>query len=121
METFLRDYEGGRRTRRYVEGELPTLPFADDAFDLALCSHFLFLYTKQLAADFHAAAVRELCRVAREVGIFPLLALGNAPSPQVAIVSDALRRDRHDVAMETVPYEFQRGGNGMLRIRMPHV
>ena len=112
METFLDDYPGGG----YVAGELPALPFATGAFDLALCSHFLFLYSRLLAADFHIAAVRELLRVAREVRIFPLLALGSEPSAHVEPVMEAMRRDGHDAAIVAVPYEFQRGGNQMLRI-----
>src|SRR5262249_53598552 len=44
METFLEDYEAGRREGRYVAGALPNLPLADDSFDVALSSHFLFLY-----------------------------------------------------------------------------
>ena len=50
------------------------LPFNDGAFDLALCSHFPFLYSTQLGEAFHRAALREMCRVAVEVGVFPLLA-----------------------------------------------
>ena len=117
MEAFLADCDGGRREGRYVDAELPSLPFPDGAFDLAVCSHFLFLYTKQLPADFHIAAVRELLRVARDVRIFPLLALGGRPSPHVPAVVDELRRSGHGVSIDTVPYEFQRGGNQMLRIR----
>ena len=45
--------------------------FADREFDLALCSHLLFLYSEQLTADFHLASIRELCRVAGEVRVFP--------------------------------------------------
>jgi len=52
MQIFLDDYEAGRVAGRYVDAELPTLPFADGAFDLALCSHFLFLYTTQLGEAF---------------------------------------------------------------------
>jgi hypothetical protein len=117
MNAFLADYDEGRRAGRYVAGELPALPFADGAFDLAVCSHFLFLYTTQLGEDFHVASARELCRVAQEVRIFPLLALGGAPSRHVAPVAERLRRDGFDVAIEAVPYEFQRGGNQMLRAR----
>ncbi len=73
MDLFLSDYHVGRSEGRYVDAELPSLRFADGAFDLALCSHFLFLYTTQLTEDFHVAAARELCRVAREVRIFPLM------------------------------------------------
>lgn len=44
MRTFLEDFESGRQAGRYVEAELPTLPLENGAFELALCSHFLFLY-----------------------------------------------------------------------------
>jgi hypothetical protein len=117
METFLADYDDGRKEERYVDAELPTLPFADGAFDIALCSHFLFLYTEQLTLDFHIAAIRELRRVAREVRVFPLLALGGQPSPYVRPVTEEIRRLGHHVSIEVVPYEFQRGGNQMMRIR----
>jgi hypothetical protein len=120
MDVFLDDYERGRREQRYVEAELPSLPFADNAFDLGLCSHFLFLYTKQLSEDFHVAAVRELCRVAGEVRIFPLVALGGASSAHVDPVMQTMRYDGFDVSIEAVPYEFQRGANRMMRIRHRH-
>ena len=116
MQTFLRDYEDGRRQGRYVEAELPTLPFADRSFELALCSHFLFLYTPHLTEAFHGASILELSRVAREVRVFPLLALGGRPSPPVAGVVDLLREAGHAVSVETVPYEFQRDGHEMMRI-----
>jgi SAM-dependent methyltransferase len=116
MEAFLDDYDAGRRQGRYVETELPGLPFPDASFDLAVCSHLLFLYTAQLGEAFHQAAAIELCRVAREVRIFPLLALDGRRSPYVEGVADAARRRGHDVALEVVPYEFRRGGNQMMRI-----
>jgi hypothetical protein len=117
MTDFLDDYTHGKASRRYVEGELPSLPFSDALFDLALCSHLLFLYSRQLDEMFHRAAIRELCRVACEVRVFPLLALDGLPSAHVAACVEQLRGAGHDVAIETVRYEFQRGGNQMLRIR----
>ncbi len=117
MREFLADYEPGRSQGRYLEAELPVLPFADDSFDLALCSHFLFLYTEQLAESFHREALTEMCRVAKEVRVFPLLALGSKPSRYVEPVADFLRQAGLVVSIETVPYEFQRGGNQMMRIR----
>jgi len=118
METFLDDYDEGKAAGRYVDGSLPVLAFADNAFDLALCSHLLFLYTAQLSEEFHRSAVRELCRVANDVRIFPLLALGGQRSPYVdAVIADS-RSAGHDVVIETVLYEFQRGGNQMMRIRV---
>lgn len=116
MQAFLGDFETGQSAGRYVDAELPSLPFRDRAFDLALCSHFLFLYTDHLGESFHRSAIRELCRVAAEVRIFPLLALGGRRSPHVAAVVEALR-DAAEVSIERVPYEFQRGGNEMMRVR----
>jgi hypothetical protein len=117
MEDFLADYDPGRSEARYVDAELPQLPFSDARFDLAVCSHFLFLYTGQLTASFHRDAVLELCRVAREVRIFPLLALGAQPSPYVQPVAAWCEERGFAVSIERVPYEFQRGGNEMMRIR----
>jgi len=117
MRLFLDDYEAGKAEGRYVEASLPTLPFVDAEFDLVLCSHFLFLYTAQLTEDFHTAAIRELCRVGREVRVFPLLALNGEVSPYVNCVARAARAGGHTVRIELVPYEFQRGGNKMMRIR----
>ena len=116
MERFLADFETGKAQDRYVDAELPTLPFDDGGFDLALCSHFLFLYSEQLSEDFHFAAVREMNRVATEVRVFPLLALGGARSPHVAALIRRLPENGFAVTVETVPYEFQRGGNQMLRV-----
>jgi len=119
MDAFLDDYEPGRREQRYVDAALPSLPFAGDAFDLALCSHFLFLYSQQFDEVFHVQAMRELCRVASEVRVFPLLALGAQPSPHVARVMAELEDEGFTVKIERVPYEFQRGGNEMLRVGWP--
>jgi hypothetical protein len=117
MEQFLRDYDGGARDGRYIAAGLPSLPFADAAFDLALCSHLLFLYTEQLSLAFHVAGVVEMARVAREVRIFPLLMLGNAPSTHVGPVRDELERLGCAHEVRQVPYEFQKGGDEMLVVR----
>jgi hypothetical protein len=116
MRLFLDDFESGKHAGRYVEAELPTLPFETHAFDLALCSHFLFLYSTQLGEVFHRAAIHELCRVAHEVRIFPLLALGSERSPFVDGCVDDLRQLGYHVTIERVAYEFQRGGYEMMRV-----
>src|SRR5262249_48054284 len=117
MNEFLADYLAGRSAGRYVDAELPMLPFADASFDLALCSHLLFVYTSQLGEAFHRSAVREMCRVAGEVRIFPLIELGGMRSPFVDFIADEYRRSPFDASIETVPYEFRKGGNQMMRIR----
>ena len=117
MNAFLDDYDAGRESGRYVNAALPALPFADRSFDLALSSHFLFLYTTQLGDTFHRQAIAEMCRVATEVRIFPLLALGGQVSPLVDLMTGDLGRAGFVTSIERVPYEFQRGGNTMMRIR----
>jgi hypothetical protein len=46
-----------------------------------------------------------------------LLALGGQRSPYVDSSLERSRGAGHDASIETVPYEFQRGGNQMMRIR----
>jgi hypothetical protein len=116
MRDFLIDYPDGKASGRYVDAELPHLPFADASFDLALCSHFRFLYTTHLDSTFHDAAIREICRVAAEVRVVPLLTLDGRRSAHVDDAADTLRRSGFDVRTDTVSYEFQRGGNQMPRI-----
>ena len=117
MRRFLADYPRGKAEGRYVEASLPELPFEDGTFDLALCSHLLFLYSDQFDLAFHIRALEETLRVAAEVRVFPLLQLGGTPSPHVEGVVDAFGSRGADATVEPVKYEFQRGGNRMLRLR----
>jgi hypothetical protein len=117
LQRFLADFPHGKREGRYKVGELPRLDFADEAFDLALCSHFLFLYSDLLDLVFHTESVTELLRVAREVRIFPLLSLDLEESPHLQSLVSDLGKDGYEVVVEPVMYELQRGGNKMLRIR----
>jgi hypothetical protein len=117
MHRFLADFEAGKAAGRYVTAALPALPFGDGRFDLALVSHLLFLYSERLDFDFHRAAVEELLRVAGEVRIFPLLGLDRSLSPHVGPILAYCAERGADAEVRGVPYEFQRGGNQMLRIR----
>ncbi|MGA2142493.1 MAG: SAM-dependent methyltransferase [Brevinematales bacterium] len=117
MRKFLEDFEKGKKERRYVEAELPGLPFENGEFDLALCSHLLFLYTDNLTLDFHVLSVREMCRVAGEVRIFPLLDVNGIQSPYVDRVMEIFNNESTAASVERVDYEFQKHGNRMLVIR----
>ena len=119
MGAFLRHYASPAHRGRYVAAVLPSLPFRSDGFELALSSHFLFLYSDHQDAAFHVAAALELSRVARDVRIFPLLTLAAQRSPHLEPVVRALDARGYRVSIETVRYEFQRGGNQMMRIRRP--
>lgn len=114
MRRYLDDYPAGKDAGRYIEASLPALPFDDGAFELALCSHFLFLYSDQFDVAFHAAAIREMIRVAGEVRVFPLVGLGGIPSPHVETVIAGLRSDGFYATQVQVNYEFVIGANQML-------
>ncbi|MGF1494340.1 MAG: SAM-dependent methyltransferase [Microcoleaceae cyanobacterium] len=116
MRKFLQDFSQGLVEQRYSVTALPQLPFAPQQFDLALCGHFLFTYSEHLSEVFHVQSVLELCRVAREVRIFPTLTLSGQPSPFLAIVMQELIAQGYTPELKTVPYEFQKGGNQMLSI-----
>jgi hypothetical protein len=116
MESFLLDYEVGKAAGRYRYQSLPNLDLVNRQFELCLCSHLLFLYSDQLSEEFHRAAIRELLRVADEVRIFPLLKLDCTLSPYVEILSKELSQQGFTVQILPVAYEFQKGGDRMLRI-----
>jgi len=116
MREFMIDYEKGKQEGRYLAESLPSLPFGVKEFDLVLCSHFLFLYTEQLSLEFHRASVLEMRRVAKEVRIFPLIDLDLNKSKYVPALCSELSEAGFTVEIQKVPYEFQRGGNEMLRI-----
>lgn len=114
MELFLEDYQSS--AGRYIAGTLPSLPFADKQFNLALCSHFLFLYSKQLSQEFHINSLLELCRVAQEVRIFPLIDLNGNLSHHLKPALNELRQKGYDCRIQKTSYEFQKGGNDMIQI-----
>jgi hypothetical protein len=87
-------------------------------FDLALCSHFLFTYSDHLSEEFHLDAILEMCRVAREVRIFPLLKISGEVSPWLQPVIGELVARGYGVERMPVSYEFQKGGNQMLRVEL---
>lgn len=117
MDSFLADFGEGKQAERYIPGELPALPFEAGEFDIALSSHFLFLYSDHLSAEFHLQALQEMLRVSHEVRAFPLLTLDGVKSPHLYVVSEHLADQGFCIEIKQVPYEFQRGGNEMLVIK----
>lgn len=117
MEAFLSDFEVGKNEGRYVSGELPILPFETGDFDIALSSHFLFLYSAHLSIEFHLQSLREMLRIAHEVRVFPLLMLDGNPSPYLDPITEKLAHLGFNTERRRVPYEFQRGGHEMLLVR----
>jgi hypothetical protein len=114
MQRFLADFD--EKPEHYITASLPDLPFNPQQFDLALCSHFLFLYSEQFDESFHITAIKTLCRVAKEVRIYPLVTLENARSPHLKSVKQWLRSNGYQAKEVEVDYAFQKGATHMLRI-----
>jgi len=115
MKTFLNDYQAGREAGRYINASLPVLPFEDDKFELALCSHYLFLYSEHVNQERHISSMKELCRVSNEVRVYPLLSIGNnKQSKHLKPVMSALSDSGIKTSLVPVKYEFQKGATEML-------
>jgi len=116
MKQFLQDYDAGKKEGRYIEGSLPHLRFEEQQFDLALSSHFLFLYSEHLDEQFHKEAIDEMLRVAKEVRIFPLVTLSGEVSPHLDSIIGHFDANGYVCKVVKTKYEFQKGGDEMLQI-----
>ena len=117
MEKFIADYEKGKEEERYIEAALPTVSFSDKQFDLALCSHYLFLYSEHVSLDEHIQSLVELSRVAKEVRIYPLLSLDGEISPHLQSAMSALGDLGLSTSLVNVGYQFQKGATQMLVVK----
>ncbi|MEA5602213.1 SAM-dependent methyltransferase [Nostoc sp. UHCC 0252] len=116
IQEFLSDYEAGKKSNRYIVGELPKLAFKNQEFDIALCSHLLFLYSDHLDYNFHLNSIEEMLRIAKEIRIFPLITLMWKNSQHLDKIVKHYTSLGYKVEIEEVEYELQPGGNKMLKI-----
>jgi hypothetical protein len=115
-EIFCHDYERGLKEKRYTADALPNLHFDDFQFSLALCANFIFdgPYANDLI--FQMDSIHEMCRVAKEVRIYPLLDRSGQISPHLGPIIAELQMKDYGVEVREVPYQFVRHGNAMLRV-----
>lgn len=113
MSKFILDFASAKE-RRYVNSGLPNLPFENLQFDIALCSHYLFLYSDQVSEKEHLASITEMCRVAKEIRIYPLVALNGSNSKHIEAAISLLKDLNRKVIFKKVNYEFQKGATEML-------
>ncbi len=116
LDLFLSDFETGKLDGRYQAGEFPSLEFPDQKFELALCSHFLFLYSEHFTYDFHCVSIFEMCRIAKEVRVFPILTLKQERSPYLDLIIEDLGKSGYLAEIREVDYELQKNGNQALFI-----
>ena len=119
MNNFIKDYENGKKEERYIHQELPKLSFKNDSFDLVLSSHFLFLYSEHFDLQFHIDSILEMCRISKnEVKIFPLLDLKNQKSEYLEPILEVLSNKGFEAEIIKTNYEFQKGANELLSIKV---
>lgn len=112
--SFLGDYVQGQSENRYQVSKLPRLSYQTHQFDLALCADFIFYHSSSTQEI--AASVKELCRIAAEVRIFPLLDEQGKTSDELGPLMLFLQQNNFGVEVREVPYKTLRGSNAMLRI-----
>jgi hypothetical protein len=116
LHRFLPDYLE-HRSARYVPGQLPHLPFADDTLDLTLVSYFLFAYEEKFSYEFHRDATLELARITRgEVRLYPTVTFEAEQSTYIPrlLRDPALNHLRFEEVL--TDFEFLLNSNRFLRI-----
>lgn len=109
---FTSDYSMGKMQGRYRKALLPHLPFADFQFDIALCPDLLFRDKTAVPEQ----VLTELCRVAHEVRVFPLLDDQGEMSKEMGPAMLALQNKNYGIEVRAVPYKLLKGSNAMLRV-----
>ena len=114
MAQFLADYELGKQEGRYIDASLPKLPFEPRQFELAICSHYLFLYSQQVSLEHHIDSILELTRVAQQVRGYPLVTLDGIQSPYLETVIHRLSEHGIRCTLVDSQYHFQKEATTML-------
>ena len=114
---FFSDYNA--HPERYVAGELPRLPFAEDEFDLTLVSYFLFVYRDRLENyEFHRESILEIMRVTRgEARIYPTVTFEAQPSEFIPMLRADPALQRFVFAEIKTDFEFLVNSNSFLKVK----
>jgi hypothetical protein len=112
---FLSDYK--THPERYVAGELPRLPFADDEFNLTLVSYFLFAYQDRLGYEFHRESILDIMRVTRdEARIYPTVTFEAQPSEYIPMLRSDPMLQRFEFTEIKTDFEFLVNSNSYLKV-----
>ena len=77
----------------------------------------MFLYSAHVDQAQHVLSMLELCRIAKEVRVYPLLFLEGNQSVHLEPVISQLKKNGFGVALQTVSYQFQKGATEMLVVK----
>lgn len=93
--------------------QLPHMPYKTNQFDLVLCDDCIFHCS--LSADNIAIIIKELCRIATEVHIFPLLNDQRKMSETLGPLMLILQKNNYGVEMREMSMS-PKNNNALLRI-----
>jgi hypothetical protein len=117
IERFFEDYADGLAARRYMAGdEWMPLPFADASFDLVLSAQFFLQDNARYSLEWQAQMMAELCRVGRELRIFPLVDERGEAAQGLGTLMQSLQEHQLGVEVRQVDYHFVPNDNAMLRV-----
>ncbi|WP_368489567.1 hypothetical protein [Clostridium sp. BJN0013] len=117
-KTFIQDFKQNSRVE-YVTTEYPKSHFKDKQFNIALVSHFLFMYDEHLGYKFHKKVIEELVRItSKEIRVFPIVNLKCEKSLFVNRLIEDKCFSKYEIETVKVNYEFVKGGNEMLVIKV---
>ena len=117
LDIFFKTYNDDFKEDLYSSESLPVLnDFNASEFGLVICRHFLFKENANFTVDFHVRCIKEMCRVAKECRIFPLVGANSEPAKILPEVMKALQDEGVDVEVRKVSYELRRNANAMLRV-----
>lgn len=111
---FLEDYVLGKTQSRYQAISSLKLPYQTHQFQLALCTNFLF--HQPISREQASLILKELCRVAEEVRIFPLLDNHGKMTDELGPLMLSFHQKNYGVEVRQVDYHTLKGGNAMLRV-----
>ena len=118
---FIEDFKVHGR-KRYIPAEYPDTGFDDNQFTLALMSHLLFMYDDQLDYGFHKDVILELLRITSgEIRIFPVANMRGERSEMVGPLMKDPDLMKYQKTIEKVDYEFMKGVNNMMVIKIESV
>lgn len=112
-QCMLNDFVEGTQEGRYVSN---CTQLTDQQFDLAVCANYLFMVNPQ-DVDFQVKEISNLCRIASEARIFPLLDDKGKNSGILPAVMLQLQQQGYVLEVKDVGYQFQDYGHVMLRVK----
>lgn len=116
IKAFFKDYAQGKQQKRYIPLESTNFSYDHFEFDYALCSHYFFSYNLDKSVEFHFEMLKNLCYIAKEVRIFPLLSSDGQLPELLGPLMHKLQNALIGLEILAVPYELQKQGNALLRL-----